>query len=275
MKQLVIFTDLDGTLLDADSYSFEPAIPALHLLKKKNIPLVVCSSKTRKEIEHYRKQLGNDHPFVSENGGGIVIPKGYFTLKVHGTAFNATEENGYEVIRLGAHYPDLRKTVGELRTEGFSLRGFGDMTVEEVRELTGISIEEAKMAKERDFDEPFLFEGKDEEVPRLLAAIEAKGFTHAQGRFFHLLGKTDKGKAVGLLSECYRREYGEIISVALGDSLNDLPMLEKADLPFIVRRPDGSYEPRIAIPNLVRAEGIGPEGWNMVILKLVSSFADS
>ncbi len=87
MKKLIIFTDLDGTLLDYSTYSFEAAIPALQLLKEKNIPLIICSSKTGKEIEHYRKKLGNTHPFISENGGGIFIPKGYFDFRVESSEF--------------------------------------------------------------------------------------------------------------------------------------------------------------------------------------------
>jgi len=82
MKKIIIFTDLDGTLLDNSSYSFEAALPALQLIKEKNIPLIICSSKTRKEIEHYRKKLYNLHPFISENGGGIFIPKGYFNFQL-------------------------------------------------------------------------------------------------------------------------------------------------------------------------------------------------
>ena len=78
MKKLIIFTDLDGTLLDHKTYSFENAFEALQAIKEKNIPLIICSSKTRSEIEYYREKLSNNHPFVSENGGGIFLPEGYF-----------------------------------------------------------------------------------------------------------------------------------------------------------------------------------------------------
>jgi len=71
MAKTIIFTDLDGTLLHPQTYSFDAAMPALKLIKEKDIPLILCSSKTRAEIEVYRKKLDNQHPFVSENGGGI------------------------------------------------------------------------------------------------------------------------------------------------------------------------------------------------------------
>ncbi|MFH0811726.1 MAG: HAD hydrolase family protein [Pseudomonadota bacterium] len=71
---IIIFTDLDDTLLDTYTHSFERALPALEFLKQKAIPLILCSSKTKREIEFYRKKLGNNHPFISENGGGINYP---------------------------------------------------------------------------------------------------------------------------------------------------------------------------------------------------------
>ncbi|MDI6733027.1 MAG: HAD hydrolase family protein [Planctomycetota bacterium] len=199
MKMPVIFTDLDGTLLDYSTYSFEKALPALNLMKQKKIPVIICSSKTRKEIEYYRKKLNNHQPFVSENGGGIFIPKEYFGFPIHGLSLHEEnkiktshnnakdkeinplppllkggkgglmDENDYQVIRLGARYSDLRKAVEELRREGFFVRGFGDMTVEEIIAVTNLSIDEAEMAKERDFDEPFIFVGAIHELPLLCA----------------------------------------------------------------------------------------------------------
>jgi mannosyl-3-phosphoglycerate phosphatase len=271
-KHIVVFTDLDGTLLDHFTYSFEKALPALKALKEKNIPLIICSSKTRKEIEYYREKLGNGHPFISENGGGIFIPKGYFEFEAQSSEFDACDENDYQVISLGARYSDLRKAIEELRREGFGVKGFGDMTVEELSEIANMSIDEAEMAKERDFDEPFLFEGDEGEMKKLAESIQSKGFTLTQGRFFHILGNTDKGKAVSILINLYRRRFGEIITIAIGDSPNDLPMLERVDYPIVVQKPDGSFEERINIPNLVKSEGIGPEGWNKAVMELIEKY---
>ena len=78
----IIFTDLDGTLLDDASKSHTPAVPAIRLVEERGIPLIFCSSKTRAEIEYYREKIGNRHPFIVENGGAIFIPEGYFDKKV-------------------------------------------------------------------------------------------------------------------------------------------------------------------------------------------------
>jgi predicted mannosyl-3-phosphoglycerate phosphatase (HAD superfamily) len=65
----VVFSDMDGTLLEHSTYSFAEAQPALDLLKSRGIPLDVCTSKTRSEVEFWRRLLGNKHPFIVENGG--------------------------------------------------------------------------------------------------------------------------------------------------------------------------------------------------------------
>jgi mannosyl-3-phosphoglycerate phosphatase len=196
MKRVVIFTDLDGTLLDGATYSFEKALPALELIRQNVIPLILCSSKTKTEIEYYRNKLANAHPFVSENGGGIFIPKNYFDFPLHAASFTIEEEADYYVIRLGARYSDLRNAVKELQQEGFELTGFGDMVANELAAIANMNVEEAVMAKVRDFDEPFIYKGPNQELPRLFRSISQKGFTFTQGRFFHILGSSDKGIAI-------------------------------------------------------------------------------
>jgi len=279
MKRVIIFTDLDGTLLDYDTYSFEKALPALRLLKERDIPLIVCSSKTAKEIKYYREKLENVHPFISENGGGIFIPKDYFNFEIRNshlrespeaTKFEIIEENNYLVIRLGAPYSDLRKTLEELRREGFIVRGFGDMTVQEIAEIANMSIIEAEMAKERDFDEPFTFEGNDKDTRRLFEAIAERGFHCTKGQFFHVLGDTDKGKSVSILIDSYAKAFGEVTTIALGDSPNDITMLERVKYPIIVQRPDKTYGVSGDIPNLRKIDGIGSAGWNKAIIELLS-----
>jgi len=271
MKKFIIFTDLDGTLLDANTYSFGKALPALELIKKREIPLVICSSKTRKEIEYYRRKLGNHHPFISENGGGIFIPKNYFKLEVKSEKLKVIEENTYQIIRLGAKYSDLRKAVQELQQEDFDIKGFGDMTVDELRAAANMTEEEAVMAKERNFDEPFLFKGPDFKLPGLLKSINEKGFKFTQGRFYHILGSSNKGIAVSILTDLYKDKYGHVRTVAIGDSPNDIPMLERVDSPVIVQKPDGTYNLEIKVPDIIKAKGIGPEGWNKAMLDLLTS----
>jgi mannosyl-3-phosphoglycerate phosphatase family protein len=265
MTKIVIFTDLDGTLLHPKSYSFQDAAPALDLIKERSIPLVLCSSKTRSEIEVYRKRLDNLHPFISENGGGIYIPKGYFPAREAGK-----QKDGYEVISLGSPYEEIRKRFTAMRDRlGIAVRGFGDMSVEEVAALTGLTLEEAGLAKQRDFGEPFIFPDKVED--RFLREIEGEGLRWTQGKLFHLMGNHHKGRAANILRRLYEQRDGAVRSVGIGDSLNDLPFLLSVDLPVLVKKENGRYDARIDIPGLVRANGIGPAGWSEMVMELLQS----
>ena len=274
MKQILIFTDLDGTLLDYSDYSFERALPALEIIERRKIPLVICTSKTQAEIEYYRRRLNNRHPFISENGGGIFIPKDYRELQIANYEFQTEEAADYHIIRLGARYDDLRMAIKGLQQEGFNVKGFGDMSIEEVANITGLSNEEAAMAKERDFDEPFIFSGTDSDMHTLLERINEKGFHYTQGIYFHILGNSDKGKAVSILADMYKNTFSDIAIVAIGDSLNDVPMLERVDYPVVVQKPDGSYDPRISLPGLIKAPGPGPAGWNSAVKEILNRHRD-
>jgi mannosyl-3-phosphoglycerate phosphatase len=272
MKKVIVFTDLDGTLLDAASYSFEGAMPAIGMLRCLDIPIICCSSKTRPEIEHYREIMNCRHPFVSENGGGIFIPRGYFPATLRPVEDRPVTEGAYEVITLGTPYPILRRVLGEIREMGFAVQGFGDLTPAEIVRVTGLTMEQAEMARQRDFDEPFLFHGPAEGIPSLVSAVEARGLKVTQGKFFHILGDNDKGKAVSILSRMYGRAFGEVKTIGLGDSLNDLPMLQRVDYPVVVKKPDGRYDPRLDVPGIIRAKGVGPEGWNRAVLGLLQGW---
>ncbi len=273
MPLKVIFSDLDGTLLDSVDYSFEAARPMLGVIKSSNVPLVLCSSKTRAEIEIYRHRMDNGHPFISENGGGIFIPQNYFTAP-----FEAIESEGYQLIKLGISYEEIRGRFIRLREKyKAKVRGFGDMTPSEIAILTGLSPEEAILAKQRDFEEPFVFEGEPDK--NFLQAIEDDGLHWTQGRIFHIMGKHDKGRAVRLLISLYEMQSGTITSIGLGDSLNDLPMLQTVDYPVLAMHENGSFDARVNINGLIRTKLAGPAGWNEALQHLLSdeypSFAAS
>lgn len=270
MAQPVIFTDLDGTLLDSKNYAFTEALPALRLVQEKQIPLVFCTSKTRAEISYWRKRLKNTHPFIAENGGGVFTPRSYFPRSDIDAVWEKTKRiPGYLVLILGTPYPILRRTIEELRNQGFEVKGFGDMNTVEVAELTGLDLAGAEMAKKREFDEPFVFSGNEDKVQPLLDLIRKRGLRYGQGRYYHLTGDNDKGRAVDLLKELYRRRFGKVVTICVGDSPVDFSMLEKADYPVLVRNYRGEHDQRIMLPNLIREEGVGPHGWNRAMLRLI------
>jgi len=264
--RLLVFTDLDGTLLDHESYSFEPALPALAVLKDNNIPLIVCTSKTRAEIELIRVQLNNMHPFISENGGAVFIPRNYFLPMPQA----AREDADYCIIELGTSYSRLREAFNHMCTAlPGQLKGFGDCTPEEIAHLCDFSLSSAVLAKKREYDEPFL--AQDGISYELLKKIADRFDLRINrgGRFNHLTGHQDKGQAVLLLRDSYRQQSGDLTMIALGDSHNDLPMLKVADYPILIKKHDGSYDSSITLDNLISSRSSGPSGWCETLLELL------
>jgi mannosyl-3-phosphoglycerate phosphatase len=222
-------------------------------------------------MEPLRVRLQHHHPFIVENGGALFIPQGYFPFTIDQSVLR---EN-YHVIEIGVPYVRLRTALNKIdRAVGGRLQGFGDLSVEEVARLTGLSQADALLAKQREYDEPFVIAGNAVEWEHLLAAVNARDLSCTRGgRFYHLMGSNDKGTASKRLLGYYGRlaqVRGEaIVTIAIGDSLNDLPMLAVADYPILVQKPDGSYDPDIQLPRLIRADGVGPVGWNRSLLDLL------
>jgi mannosyl-3-phosphoglycerate phosphatase len=271
---LVVFTDLDGTLLDHTTYSHAPAAQALGMLAKRRIPVVLCSSKTRTEIEELRSDLGIEHPFISENGGAVFLPRPYFTAGVAGTQ----RREGYEVLEFGAPYAHLVQALHRAADQaGIRVRGFSDMSVEEVAEECGLSAQGARLAKQREYDEPFrILEGRPAAKSRFFENLHQQGFRCTRGgRFHHLTGVADKGQAVRRLKALYQEQWGSVTAIALGDGLNDLSLLREADIPVVVRNPaaDASCALLRKIPTARLTEGAGPQGWNEAILQILSDGA--
>lgn len=254
----IVFTDLDGTLLDHETYSFQPAKQALHFLRKNNIPVVFCTSKTRAEILYWRKKIGNNHPFISENGGGIFIPQAYFSF-----SFDYTEKiNGFFLIRLGALFSTLKQVMNDLE-ERFDLTSFLQFSVHDLMKDAHLSRVEAENALNRDFDIPFIIHDKNEEND-IINEIKNNGLHVLKGgRFYHLMGENDKGKAVGILTDLFTQKYGDVKTIGIGDSENDFSMLETVDQPYIVKKKDGTFETS-AFNNI---DGIGPVGWQKTMDK--------
>jgi mannosyl-3-phosphoglycerate phosphatase len=265
MKQ-IIFTDLDGTLLDSETYSYEKSLAAINRLKEYDIPIIFCSAKTRAEQEIYRRELGLFHPFIVENGSAIFIPRAYFPFPFD--YHKAVDD--LLAIELAIPYSRVRKLLAEISDENdFSLRGLGDMSAAEVAEITGLNLEFATLAKHREYDEPVKIDPSGEkDISKFLAKLGEAGLNWSYGgRFYHVMGGGDKGKAVEILSGLYRKMWGGLKSIGLGDSLNDLPMLSQVDIPILVQKRDYSWED-INLPRLRKVQGVGPEGWSRAIVEI-------
>jgi mannosyl-3-phosphoglycerate phosphatase len=277
MRHLVLFTDLDHCLpIQADSV-MEQAKPAFDALKALRIPVVLISGKTRAEIEPLRERLHHEDPFIVENGAAVFVPQHTFGFPLE----RSRRRSPYDVIELGTPYAMLRDVLKQIEDAvNTPLRGFGDLSLDEIMRATGLSRQEALRAKLREYGEPFLMQGPASLIEEVRRQIAARGLRCAQGdRFFHLAGANDASRAADILLRAYRRKWhsaglaDEVETVAIGDSVNDLPLLSNVDRPVLLQKPDGSYDANADRPGLIRAPGIGWDGWSDAVLDLLKRAA--
>jgi len=268
-KPYIIFSDLDGTLLDHFTYSFKSALPTLNHIIKQKIPLILVSSKTRREMIYYQENIGlTGLPFVVENGSAIFTSIGYFNeLK----DCQISGEN--DQYALGKTYNEIESILQEISEKyDYIIRGFHNASQTEIKELTGLSDDQLQMAISREFSIPLFFDDHAEQI--LNKEISKHGLKILYGgRFMHLLSSVDKGEAMNIIMDGYRKREGgdDFQSIAIGDSLNDFAMLEAADHAILVKKHDGSYEDRQALDNVIYSPGIGPEGWNQSLIDILET----
>jgi mannosyl-3-phosphoglycerate phosphatase len=268
IHMLIFFTDLDGTLLERNTYSAEPAREALARISRLGFPLVFCTSKTRAEVEHWRTILSNSHPFIAENGGALFVPDGYFEKPFQAPTYR----HGYAVFEFGTPYADLVGILGQAsQLSGCRVRGFNEMSAEELSLRCGMSLEQARLAKLREYDEPF--EILDPPGDRLLKAITACGKTWTRGgRFHHVTGANNKAHGICLLTSYYCHAFGNITTVGLGDGLNDLDFLRFMNIPVIIQSP-GDQRLRSSLQSARISEFPGPAGWNASVIEILNEQA--
>ncbi|MDG1750303.1 MAG: HAD-IIB family hydrolase [Thalassotalea sp.] len=258
----LIFSDLDGTLLDHFTYQASDAYDTIAKLKNAGIPIILNTSKTRAELANIQSELALDTPFIVENGAAIFIPKSTFKQQPADT----TEVDSYWVKSFASSrefWLDLLNSVGK-DFKGL-YQGFSSMTAEKLSEITGLSLEKAAQAKQRQYGEPIHWLGDEYTKNLFIERLIDYGANVVQGgRFIHLSGHCDKGQALIWLTERYRELYDTetIQTIALGDGENDIAMLEAAEIAVQIRSPVHDF-PTLYRQNrqTIQTKDYGPAGW--------------
>ena len=263
--RIVVFSSVDSVLGDTGREVVRGR--DLRRLAEAGVALVLCSSHTRAQLEWVRQELGIVHPFVSENGGAVYIPEGCFGFEVP----NAREVAGYRAVEFGRPYADvvhdLRETADRLQ---IGITGFSDMSVEEVAAECRLSMLQARLAKLREYTEPFRLHDADPRARgRLMKGLHAANLTAVNpGGVFDCVGApVDAELGVNLLVMLYRRAFPGIATVGLGSSLRDVPLMQRADRAFIVDAEDDQLIRRLLgrVPHARVMSRPGLAGWLQAI----------
>jgi mannosyl-3-phosphoglycerate phosphatase len=273
----LIFTALEGALVDPRTDSFAGAEEALSELDRRKIAFVLLTSRTREQIEPLRRKLGHNHPFVTENGGGIFFPDGYFSLRIPGAVRTAR----YLSIAQGRPYAEVCEALDDLAEEcAVGVAGFHHMSLREIAENTGLRPRNAELARAREFDEPFYFTSADDKaIARFVETARERGFDTRRGpTFWHLSSRCDAARAVRSLARLFREAtHIKLRLVGIGGGEEDLAWLRAVDLAILLpdsREAAKPSENLQEIPGgtrtIVMGDAPGPVGWNKAILNIIS-----
>ncbi|PKL41195.1 MAG: hypothetical protein CVV44_00730 [Spirochaetae bacterium HGW-Spirochaetae-1] len=260
----IVFSDLDGTLLDHNTYSHAGAQEGIDLLRERSVPLVLVSSKTLPEMTELHSMLGLGSPFVFENGGGIAWPHDSSTGKPLRVEFQGLPER------------ELRDKFNMLNTViPVPVKSILDMSIEEVMERTGLPHKRAALARERRSSIPFILQEKHDidffELEKINIKLYEQGLAITKGgRFLHLISRgSTKGSAVRKIISSYTllHEKEDVVTMGVGDSENDIPMLKEVDRPCLVRKHDGSII-QTGLPEVFITKNIGPAGFTEAVKTL-------
>ena len=258
----IVFSDLDGTLLDHDTYGYAGTEEALEAIRAHDGMLVLASSKTAAEMRPLRAALGFEHcPAIVENGAGILPSEGSGPFDINPQASVETSEGTYGHLLM-----QLSTLPSALRVQ---FTGFSDLTHSEIMQKTGLSDTAAAQAKDRQFSEPGIWTGSDTDLSRFQDALHERGIAmRSGGRFLTLSFGGNKAQRMQEIASC----YDPVPTLALGDAPNDLEMLCAAHRGIIALNPRGAQIPPLRDEKsgkIRRLEQSGPSAWNDAVLSFM------
>ena len=267
MNNLIIFTDLDGSLLDTESYTASPADSLFDLLDSHGVPVIFNSSKTFPEMMKIRRLTGNHQPFVVENGSAVYVPLDHEIAATEGLE----SIHGYRRYVLGEARQRLHGFLRSIQGK-FRYKPLTEMSEAECIKVTGLARTDVVMAQTREFSEPLLWLDSEDALKTLAVETAAAGFHLVMGgRFVHLMGATDKNLAQRWLMNQMRRIHGKDFKVmALGDSENDAQMLADADYPVLIRSEKHGFPTIKTKASIYRTTRTGPSGWHEAVRRIFS-----
>ena len=259
--EFFVFTDIDGTLLNHKNYSYGNLKKFIKKIKN-SVQIIFNTSKTFSEIINIQKQLGLDFPFIAENGACIFFPEGYLSKNILNKEFFKYKK--FVCYKLTKLEPKLLlKELHSLRTK-YNFNFLSELNDKQIIKITNLKHKDLENAKNRLFTNPIYWNDSKEKIFRFkseLNLIKENFCILEGGRFLHISDNYNKGIALKKFLSIVKSSFSSnFITVSLGDSENDLSMLESTDYSCIVK----GGKKKISLKkknNIYFSETEAPEGW--------------
>lgn len=234
MPPFVVFSGVEALLNDQRAAKFDDAEPVVALLASRGVPLVLCSGRTRAELEYVQQGIGIADPFICEHGAAVFVRNGYFPSQLLGGSRPVRE---YAALEFGRPYTDVVDAVHEAAMKARAqIVSFAEMSIVEVAAAWGVPPLRARLAKLRDYEEGFrVIDGNQAARTRLWRQLQVAHLACVSDGIFDFAGPpVDLASGVQWLSTLYRRAHGRTVTIGLGDRSHHVPLLRRVDVPIIV-----------------------------------------
>ena len=254
-KKIIIFSDLDGTLLDKNTFKFDIIEDYFRELILNGITIIPSSSKTEAELLDFNNHYNLKLSFISENGSAI-----------HGLDLvNKKLPNKVSISRsIDEIYKIYNETISlDIKQKIIFIL---NLNFEEQKKFFGLPQDKMLLAKKRNHSIPIQFKGTEIEKKNFIKIMNDVGLSvQSGGRIMNICDNTNKSKAMFKTIELIGKETDEnIITIGVGDNQNDIEMLKNCDYACLVKN-DNFDSSLINIDNLIKSSEPSPKGWADVI----------
>ena len=254
-KKILIFTDLDGSLLDKETFKFDVIKDYFKELVRNGIIIIPNSSKTEAELLDFNEQNNLDLSFIAENGSSI-----HRLNKIH--------QNLPDKIIISRTIDEIRNIYEENISLDFEnkITHILELEREKQQKILGLPLDKIKLAIKRDHSIPIKFNGTESEKNEFTKILKNSGLTiQTGGRIINICDNVNKSKAMSRALQLIRKQLDdEIITIGVGDNENDIEMIKQTDYPCLVKN-ENFDSSLINIDNLIKSDEPSPKGWSDVI----------
>ena len=271
-NQLVVVTDIDDSLLEADARALPDERAACEFLAAHGVPLIINSSRTRAEIERLHERLQLVTPFISEHGSALFLPPGCLPVIPE----RATRTVSGHVIEFGRPYHEVAEAVRLTSRElGVDIVGFADLTIEDAARELGVTDVEAQLAKLREYTELIrIVDETDSRRSHVFHALRRCGLRCWPTGGHHLVTATrNRADSLLTLKALWRDACGEPRIIGVGNSEDDVTWLKYTDVAVIVQNDRNDVIPRILskLPTALVTPRSGRHGWSDAVFDYVGA----
>ena len=263
-KKIIIFTDLDETLLKENKYHYNILNNFIKALLKKEYEIIPITSKAYLEVIKLLKQIRYKLPFSVENGAAFYLPikhsKDYLYKKI---------VNPYALKK-----NDIKKILNKSIFKKYlhQLKFIEDLSIIEQKKITKLNSKQLVDFNSREYSIPVLITG-DKYFKKKFEETLCKHNLKILfgGKLNNIIGLHCKLNSLNFFSNQYKQKLRKtkIITISLGDNQNDIELLNNSNYSGIIK--NNNYK----ILNLKRKKNIfrsfteAPFGWVEVLKKII------